>query len=199
MFDMIIELGSSSEVLAHLAQSRGTTFIGIDPALCGPAGSDDFRVIRVRYPGVFLAAIGGSCTRDEVLLAIGAGVHGFIAKSVPLPEIVAAIRDIIRGHRIMPASVRPRADVADEAHRIALQMTPVGRHPLAGPAKALSNRETEVLGLIALGKSNKEIARHLQLAEGTVKAHVNAVYRVLGVHNRISAVLAMNRVQPTSY
>ena len=75
----------------------------------------------------------------------------------------------------------------------------MGAIPWPDPAKALSNRETEVLGLIALGKSNKEIARHLQLAEGTVKAHVNAVYRVLGVHNRISAVLAMNRVQPTSY
>jgi DNA-binding NarL/FixJ family response regulator len=58
----------------------------------------------------------------------------------------------------------------------------------------LSDRQTEVLRLILQGMSNKLIGRQLQLAEGTVKVHVSAVLRALGVRNRTQAVLAANRL-----
>jgi DNA-binding NarL/FixJ family response regulator len=60
---------------------------------------------------------------------------------------------------------------------------------------ALTERQIEVLQLIAAGRSNKEIARALEIAEGTVKVHITAAFRALGVHNRVSAAAAM-QVRP---
>ncbi len=58
---------------------------------------------------------------------------------------------------------------------------------------ALTERQSEVLRLLALGRSNREIGQMLNIAEGTVKVHVNAAFRVLGVHNRVSAAAAIRR------
>jgi DNA-binding NarL/FixJ family response regulator len=57
----------------------------------------------------------------------------------------------------------------------------------------LTERQSDVLRLLALGRSNREIGQLLHIAEGTVKVHVNAAFRVLGVHNRVSAAAAIRK------
>ena len=64
-----------------------------------------------------------------------------------------------------------------------------GGHPVS--SAALTDRQFEVLKLVAAGRSNKEIARSLFIAEGTVKVHITAAFRALGVHNRVSAAAAL--------
>src|SRR3546814_9920177 len=66
---------------------------------------------------------------------------------------------------------------------------------LSSAGSALTRRQRDVIQLLAEGKSNKEIASILQITEGTVKVHVNAAFRALGVHNRVSAVVALNPKQ----
>ena len=83
--------------------------------------------------------------------------------------------------RLSPRRATPRL-----THRKAARGGPRGRPvPLGDP---LSEREREVLGLLAAGKTNREVAAELYVAEGTVKAHVAGIYRKLGVHSRAEAV-----------
>jgi DNA-binding NarL/FixJ family response regulator len=66
---------------------------------------------------------------------------------------------------------------------------------VADPGTHLTERQTEVLRLLAAGKPNKLICRELQMSEGTVKAHINAIYRSMGVANRTEAALAAQRLR----
>ncbi len=120
---------------------------------------------------------------DElVVAALRAGARGYLLKDVTLDEVVEAVRTLARGERLVQPAITAR--VLDRL---------VGRQldePVpAGPQVQLTARETEVLRLLAAGWSNREIARALHLAEGTVKNHVSALMLKLGVRDRTRAVI----------
>jgi DNA-binding NarL/FixJ family response regulator len=115
---------------------------------------------------------------DHVLDALRAGASGFVLKRTPPEEIVEAVRVVVRGDRVLfPAAVRRlasvRAPAGDELRR-------------AG----LTEREAEVLRLMATGLSNAEIAARLYLGVETVKTHVGAVLAKTGARDRTQAVIA---------
>ena len=119
---------------------------------------------------------------DLVVAALRAGARGYLLKDVTLDEVVEAVRTLTRGERLVQPAITAR--VLDRL---------VGRQldePVpAGPQVQLTARETEVLRLLAAGWSNREIARALHLAEGTVKNHVSALMLKLGVRDRTRAVI----------
>jgi len=118
---------------------------------------------------------------DELVLAsIEAGANGFLLKDVTLTSLIEAIEAVHRGERLhQPVSLNARSRL----------------EPLTEKARGnnltepLSDREREILRLLSGGYSNKEIARALDLAEGTVKNHVSAILGKLGVRDRTRAVL----------
>ncbi|MEV0644238.1 response regulator transcription factor [Phytomonospora sp. NPDC050363] len=110
----------------------------------------------------------------DVAPAVAAGAAGFLYKDVAPDALVAAIRSVHSGQSLF----------APEA--LAAMTAPAAREPVAGP---LTPREVEVLGLIATGRSNREIARELVVAEKTVKTHVSNVLMKLGVTDRTQAAL----------
>lgn len=121
--------------------------------------------------------------RDEYLYdAMKAGASGFLLKSVPPEQLVNAVRITAAGEALLAPVITRR-----------LIERFVGRPPPANglpPAMAeLTERELDVLRLIAQGLSNSEIAAHLFLSEGTVKTHVNRILRKLGLRDRIQAVV----------
>jgi DNA-binding NarL/FixJ family response regulator len=119
-------------------------------------------------------------TEDFVLEGIRAGAAGYVLKDVEAEELCGVIRRIARGE----AFVQP-AVAAKYLRRLALG----GGRPGQPEEPTLSARELEVLRLIAQGKSNREIAQALFLAESTVKNHVNSILSKLQVPNRTSAAL----------
>ena len=152
----------------------------VDLNLPGLSEIAGIRHLRTRFPRVRIVVTAAVLRRDTVVDCLRAGVHGCIAKSLPATEIVEAL-DTIAKERIYVPSI------------VGEEMTS-GGDLLASP-NHLSGRQQEVLAILAIGKSNKEIARELGIAEGTVKVHVNAVYRALGVNNRVGAVAALRDIE----
>ena len=118
---------------------------------------------------------------EYVYEALRAGASGFLLKDAPPEDLLSAVHVIDRGDALLDPSIT-RAVVEEFARR------PL-RTDLAGKLEDLTAREREVLGLLARGLSNGEIASRFVLSEGTVKTHVASVLRKLGLRDRIQAVI----------
>ncbi|GIJ09932.1 response regulator [Micromonospora andamanensis] len=120
---------------------------------------------------------------DElVLAALRAGARGYLLKDVTLDQLTRAIRTLADGGTLIAPSITDRM-----LRAIRSGPSPVG--PEAPPVQSLTEREQEVLRLVARGYSNREIAELLFLAEGTVKNHVSTILTKLGARDRTNAVL----------
>ncbi|HZB18688.1 MAG TPA: response regulator transcription factor [Blastococcus sp.] len=123
-------------------------------------------------------------TFDEdqyVTAALRAGVSGFLLKVAPPEDLVAAVRTVAAGHGLLDPAVTLRVI---ETYASAPAPDPVRAAALAG----LTERETDVLALVAAGLSNAEIAARLYLGEATVKTHVSRILLKLGLRDRVQAV-----------
>jgi DNA-binding NarL/FixJ family response regulator len=129
-------------------------------------------------PETRFAVMSTSNVRADVLNCLSAGFHGFISKLQSDNELIAAINDLLSGRIYVP---RWLAESDDDKLEI---------HPsINGPMERLrlTPRQREILPLLAQGMSNKEIARHLHIAEGTTKIHTAALLRALRARNRTEA------------
>jgi len=120
-----------------------------------------------------VALISGEANRDIAEQALEMGAIGFIPKTLPAKSLVNAIRFMAMGEKYAPLDFMTAEDAEPD-------------HPLLDQ---LSDRETQVLKGLTEGKSNKEIARDLDLSEPTVKLHVKTLYRKINVANRTQAAL----------
>ncbi|MCZ8315571.1 response regulator transcription factor, partial [Phreatobacter sp.] len=121
------------------------------------------------------AVVSGSDSRTDVLAALAAGVNGFVPKGLRDDDLVAALRTILAGAIYVPATLAQSTGPAAEPVSPGIDLA------------RLTPRQREVLDLLVEGRSNKEIARALDLGHGTVKIHLAAVFRHLGVSNRAAA------------
>jgi DNA-binding NarL/FixJ family response regulator len=122
---------------------------------------------------------------DEYIFdALRVGAVGYLLKDVPSAQLVDAIRVVARGESILEPSVA--AKVIAEFTRVSSMVSVMQMESLVEP---LSERELEILGLIAHGASNKEVAEQLYIAEGTVKNHMTHILGKLGARDRTQAVL----------
>jgi DNA-binding NarL/FixJ family response regulator len=159
----------------------------------------DVVLMDVRMPGLdgleaTRRLVGGTATRPRVLIlttfdlddyvyeALRAGASGFLLKDAPGSDLVHAVRVVASGDALLAPSVTRRL-IAEFAAR------PGHDRPRPVSLAALTPRETEVLRLIARGRSNSEIAADLVVAEQTVKTHVGRVLGKLGLRDRAQAVV----------
>ncbi|QFZ23108.1 response regulator [Saccharothrix syringae] len=120
---------------------------------------------------------------DYVYEALRAGASGFLLKHAPAGDLLAAVRVVARGEALLAPSVTKRLIEDFVRSRPVRAVRPAA-------LDVLTERETEVLRLVAQGLSNGEIAGHLVLAEQTVKTHVSRVLTKLGLRDRAQAVIA---------
>ncbi|QPZ38691.1 response regulator [Paramicrobacterium chengjingii] len=113
---------------------------------------------------------------DHILGAIEAGASGYLLKAAPSDEIIAGVRAVVEGDTVLAPS-------------IAATLVKRMQRPDEPTAVSLSPRETDVLRLVAAGKSNPQIGRELFIGEATVKTHLLHTYEKLGVSDRTQAVL----------
>ena len=119
-----------------------------------------------------------SATDDEHLVrAIHAGAISYLLKTAPAEDVIAAVRDAAAGTASLSPELLTRFTQA------------VRRPPPPDPLQPLSPRERDVLGLIARGHSNRQIARDLAIGEQTVKTHVRSILTKLGLQDRVQAAI----------
>ena len=154
--------------------------------------ADGLRVVRDLAAEAHLPATLVLTTFDDedaALDIIAAGARGFLLKDVRLEQLVDALRVLASGGRALRPGISERAEraMADRAH---VPSSNAGSQPdPAAVAGAITEREREVLRLLAAGYSNREIGRALFLAEGTVKNHVSNILCKLGARDRTRAVI----------
>jgi DNA-binding NarL/FixJ family response regulator len=119
---------------------------------------------------------------EYVYAAVRAGASGFLLKDVQPAELVDAIRVVAAGNSLFgPAATQRLVERFTQA--------PQARETASPALDALTDRERDILRLIAQGNSNAELAERLYLSEATVKTHVSAILRKLGVRDRVQAVI----------
>ena len=179
------EASSYSEAGDLLATHSPVTVLAIDLALPGLNGIASVQKFRLRYPTTKVIVLSETIERDAVLESLVAGINGYISKSLPPLQLVEAIRTVINGQVYIPPQISN------------LDSSEASREPHCASQTSLTHRQHDVLKLLVKGQSNKQIARALNIAEGTVKLHVNALFKALGVNNRVGATAATQR-QPAS-
>jgi two-component system nitrate/nitrite response regulator NarL len=116
---------------------------------------------------------------DQVLQAMEQGVWGLVLKEAAAVSLVDSVRKVSRGERALDQSLIVRA----------LDRAVERQSGLRHAAEVLSRREVEIVKMVAAGLRNKEIAAKLFIGEGTVKTHLHAIYKKLGVHGRVELTL----------
>jgi DNA-binding NarL/FixJ family response regulator len=165
---------SAEEALRMAAASPALRLILLDPGLPGMKGVEAISALRRQCPDAVLIAISASEDRREAMAAFRAGALAFISKAASNEVVSDVVRRACAGELREPAWV-----------------TPSGAAAMAeAPLPELTPRQLQILGLLCQGHPNKEIGLRLGLAEVTVKMHVSALFRALGVANRTQAVLA---------
>jgi DNA-binding NarL/FixJ family response regulator len=144
-------------------------------------GIEATRRILAQTPEVEVVVLTTYADDESVMAALRAGARGYLTKDASSEEIERAIRDAVRGRtRLDPAVQERLVEIVTAGATATTTATP--------PGGALTDRETEVVQLMAEGLSNREIATRLFVTEATVKTHVNNVFSKLGVNDRAAAV-----------
>ncbi|MEH3101537.1 response regulator transcription factor [Sphingomonas adhaesiva] len=172
---MIVSVGSVAEAVAQ-AEARGRfRMVLLDFQLPDARGYSGLLALQMHDPAVPIVVVTAHEDPSLVEAARALGAAGFLFKSLPLDTIAAKLREVDAGRVTFPADVAPHAAVAAARARI----------------DNLSPAQHRVLIALADGRSNKHIARELDVTEATVKAHLSAIFRRMGVANRAQAMLAM--------
>jgi DNA-binding NarL/FixJ family response regulator len=176
--DEVIEVGSLDQAIDLLAQHGDLKLALFDLSMPGMAGPDSLAAVKATYPGIYVAVISGSEDRQIVLSCISAGFSGFIPKSLSEDDIAKALQMMLGGSVYVP----PLMMTGPPAPKAIASPSETDAAPPA--IERLTARQRDVLTFIVQGRSNKEIARQLDIAEGTVKIHLAALFAHFGAHNR---------------
>lgn len=175
----ISEAGSLDEAIDKVKSSGPVDLVILDLKMPGMDGLDGIAKMAAVLPAGKIVIMSGFSTRKDVLAAIEKGAKGFIPKTLSGASTLNALRLVLSGETYLPSVVIAGRD-DDNGGRASFDA--------ASPLSRLSERETEVLSFLIAGKTNKQIARQLELQEITVKIHLRNVYKKLAAGNRADAV-----------
>ncbi|HSP78780.1 MAG TPA: response regulator transcription factor [Myxococcaceae bacterium] len=171
----------------------------LDLGLPRMSGIDVTRHVKAHWPQVEILIFTIFDEEDRVLEAVKAGASGYLLKGTPADKIIEAIKEVHAGGTVIQPSLARRLL---RHFRVEPDASPVPTEPRAPapppesttppaeepPLKPLSDRESEILQLIAKGVSNSEAARLLNVSKATIRTHLEHIYRKLEVTNRVEAV-----------
>ncbi|MBD3885309.1 response regulator transcription factor [Phormidium tenue FACHB-886] len=167
--ETVAEASSGAEAIAQFHQHQPDVTL-MDLRLGDMNGVEVIASIRQNFPNARIVILTTYDTDEDIYRGLQTGAKGYILKDAPLDELLKAIRTVHAGKQYIPPEVG--AKLAERLSR-----------------PQLSDREREVLQLMAQGKSNQDVADNLHIAENTVKYHVNNILSKLGVGDRTQAVL----------
>lgn len=157
----------------------------VDIGLATGGPKEAVRALKSSSPGSRIVLLASDIAKQDLLESLAVGAHGFLLKSAPLADLASGIRDVVSGRIHVPAEIHlPLPDAATLPSGIP-------------DYERLSPRQMQVARELALGARTKQIARKLNLSEGTVKLHLSAIFRALGCNSRAEAVAILSRHPPT--
>jgi DNA-binding NarL/FixJ family response regulator len=183
----LLAAGAARAALAAADANERLDLILLDLALPDADGFEVLRELRERHPAFPVVVLSATENAEVVMRALDAGAMGFIPKTSSNEVLLGALRLVLSGGVYLPAEVLRHSPAPALVSK-----------PASGGVDyrnlALTERQAQVLALLVQGKPNKIICRELDLAEGTVKIHVTAILKALGVNNRTQAVIAVGKL-----
>ncbi|HEX7971986.1 MAG TPA: response regulator transcription factor [Thiobacillus sp.] len=179
----IIDAHDYPSLLAQTALHADLDLALVDLNMPGFVGMQGIAQFRSRFPDIPLVVLSASESPHDIRNALEAGALGYIPKAAPTAVMLAALQQVLAGDLYVPACLNDG-----------------GLHPVAATdfetlqRSGLTARQLDVARLLAQGCANKTIAGMLAMSENTVKVHIAAIFRTLGVSNRTEAVLAIQRL-----
>ena len=183
----IVGEASNGQQAIQLVDYSDPDLVLIELDLPGINGLEVSRAIKRNHPHVGIILFGSKLDSGSVVKAIRAGVAAYLLRNVEWPILLQTMLAVRRGYYPINDLVLSLPDVATQVLSAFRQMIiDEESDTIYSP---LSMRELEVLDLVAAGRTNKEIARHLEISNQTVKNHISSILRKLAVNDRTQAVV----------
>lgn len=164
-----------------LAEQLDPDIVLLDLRMPDMGGLEVLKVLREKNQSIPVVMLTTSNEETDLIKSLRSGAQGYLLKDMEPDELVGALRDIEKGKSVVAQ------DLTDALARMVQGETMLEDDE--GPFSSLTPREHEILCLLADGQSNKLIARNLGISDGTVKLHVKAILRKLGIHSRVEAAV----------
>ncbi|GEK11298.1 response regulator transcription factor [Pseudoalteromonas sp. McH1-7] len=180
----VFESENFDTTLSVLQQQEELDLLLLD--LHMPGNGDLYGLIRIRedHPSLPVVVVSGSEDLSIISKVMGYGAMGFIPKAASVEQITEAIEQVLDGESWLPEGMKDKvAELEGEDKELAQQVA------------SLTPQQYKVLQYLHEGLLNKQIAYELNISEATVKAHITAIFRKLGVYNRTQAVLIASKLQ----
>lgn len=181
------EAGDAGQALRQLPQLQPDVIL-LDNHLPGVRGIDAIAGLREASPGSRVVMLTVSEDGADLATALRHGAQGYLLKTIDGDLLAEAVRRAARGEPVVSPEMMGKLVAAFQSQG-APEPAPLPPEPETAPPSPLSPREEDVLREIARGASNKEIARTLDIAETTVKIHVQHILRKLGLSSRVQAAV----------
>jgi two-component system nitrate/nitrite response regulator NarL len=179
-FEVVGEAGDGLEGIKRVRSLKPDVAL-IDLHMPGVSGLEAVKAIIEEMPEVKVLMLTVSEDAQDLIEALRAGASGYLLKNIETDALIAAIRGAVKGESIVSPQMTAKL------------IQGVRDQPRAGPVTPergrFSPRERDIMSSLALGESNKEIARKLDLAESTVKIHVQNIFKKLNMSSRVQVAL----------
>jgi len=193
---LFLDLDPAAEVLTTrtaeggmdlLEKNPDLDLVVLDLGMPGVSGTSLLESMVAHSPEMKILVLSGQQDPRNVMRVLQLGAAGFVPKSMASDTLLAAVKFVLSGGVYIPA------DLLEEVNRVAMIGTPERPREVGATRVELTERQEQVLHLLARGAPIKIICRELGLSEGTVKTHVTAIYRAFNASNRTEALLAARR------
>lgn len=173
-FAVVATAATGTEAINRFRATRPQVVV-LDLQIPEPSGVEVTATVLQEDPSSRVLILSASGEQDDVLAAVKAGATGYLVKSASREELIAAVQRVAAGDSVFTPGLA--ALVLGEFRRMSEPETP--------PGERLTERETEILRMVAKGMSYKQIAERLVLSHRTVQNHVQNTLRKLQMHNRV--------------
>jgi DNA-binding NarL/FixJ family response regulator len=188
-------VSSAREARFTLHVQKDHDLMLLDLQLGDANGFDLLNEVRQTDPELSVVVLSSSDRASDVIQAIDLGAMGFLPKRMTTEDLADALRLVMAGGIYVPTmSLNPARDADEPAPAASAPAPATGESLPSFEELGITPRQADVLTLLLQGKSNKDIARRLGLSVETIKDHVQAVLRALGVSSRTQAVLAVGQM-----
>ncbi|MDN3678941.1 response regulator transcription factor [Vibrio tapetis subsp. quintayensis] len=177
----LLEADSLDALLSLLKKDQEPDLLLLDLKMPGANGLSGLIHLRAEYPDLPIVVVSASEDASIVTQVKSHGAFGFIPKSSDMRELVAALNQVLGGEPFFPKDLITNNQACND---------------LAQKIAALTPQQYRVLGMLSDGLLNKQIAYELHVSEATIKAHMTAIFRKLGVKNRTQAVILLQQLEP---
>ncbi|MEJ6782015.1 response regulator transcription factor [Mesorhizobium sp. CC13] len=178
----VLEAGDFESVKAIVAANDDLDIVLLDLSMPGASGLSGLISLRGVHATVPVVIVSATDDPETIRRALELGASGFISKSASMDEIREAIETVLSGEIIAPSDIDLGVERDPEISDLIKRL------------QSLTPQQTRVLGMLAEGLLNKQIAYELGVSEATIKAHVSAILQKLGVDSRTQAVILLSKI-----